>query len=195
MMHLAIDLAPPLQMSRVNVLLRFLLAGAVGVVTGVLGWPCGLLYLGVPVVSAVLLSQHRSERFLTRDARILARVYGWLMGFHAFMGLLTDRFPLDADREPVHYEGETTGTPTVGSAMLRILTSIPIAIVLALIAIGSALVWLVSASSILLAGRYPRACFELQYGVLKLQGQALAYHASLVDAYPRVTLATQQHAA
>lgn len=188
MLHLVIDLPAPTRMARVHVLLRLLVAAVLGSASYSIGWPGGFVYLAVPAISAVLISQHRAERFLDRDARLLTKVYGWFMAFHAYMGLLTDQFPLDGDERPVRYEGEPRAAPSVGGALLRIVTSLLLVVVLCFIGMLSAIVWVISAISILFVGRYPRPLFDFQCGVLKLQGQALVYHASLVDEYPRISL-------
>lgn len=181
-----IDLPGPAAMSRAHLLLRLLIAMAVGGLANAIGWPGGVLYFALPAIAAVLVAQHGAARFFERDAPRLTRVLGWIVGFHAYMGLLTDRFPLAAPDEPVRYEGEPQGAPTVGSAVLRVLTTIPAAIVLWVLSLLSCIVWVLAAVAILFVQHYPRSWFDFQCGVLRFAARVLAYHASLVATYPPI---------
>ena len=83
-----------------------------------------------------------------------------------------------------------SGSPTVGSALLRILKAIPSALVLALLGLVSSIVWLIAAVSILLTDTYPARLWKFQYAVTGWQAHLLAYLASLVEPYPPFTLKT-----
>lgn len=187
-LDLEIDLPGPAAMSRVHLLLRLLIAMALGGIANAIGWPGGFLYFALPAVAAILLAQHGPTRFFEGDAPVVARVLGWIIGFHAYMGLLTDRFPLAAPDEPVRFAGAPHGSPTVGSAVLRVLTTIPAVLVLWVLSILSCIVWVLAAIAILFAQRYPRSWFDFQCGVLRFAARVLAYHASLVATYPPIKI-------
>lgn len=183
---LVIDLEPPARMSRVHLLVRLLLAVTLGTVANAVGWSGAFVYFALPALAALLISQRGVEVYARDDARPITRVLGWLMGFHAYMGLLTDRFPLAAADEPVRYQGSPHTSASVGTAVLRVVTSIPLAFVLALLGIVAWVLWVLAVVAILFAERYPRSWFDVQCGILRFQGRMLAYHASLVDEYPRL---------
>jgi hypothetical protein len=147
-----------------------------------------LLYLALPVVSAMALSRRGPARFLVEDAPRLTRALRWVMGAYAYLMLLTDRLPsenddvrftIDPDAWPVAGRG-----PTVTAALLRVIYSLPYALVLGILAMVSWFVWLVAALSILITENYPESLYGFQCGVLRWQARLLAYHTSLVDPYP-----------
>lgn len=187
-LDLKIDLPGPTAMSRAHLLLRLLIAIALGGLANAIGWPGGVLYFALPAVVAVLVAQHGAPRFFEHDAPLVTRVLGWVMGFHAYMGLLTDHFPMAATDAPVRYEGQPQGAPTVGSAVLRVLTTIPAMIVLWLLSIVSCVVWVMAAVAILFVQHYPRSWFDFQCGVLRFAARVLAYHGSLVAEYPPIKI-------
>lgn len=189
-LDLTIDLEAPPRISRVSLLLRLLIAIALGGVLKAVGWPGSILYFALPALAAVLISQHTAAGYFTKDAPTLVRVLGWIVGFHAYMGLVTDRFPFGAADEPVRLEGEPRGTPTLGSAVARILFTAPLAIVLWLLSIVSAIIWLLAAISVLFVEHYPASWWRFQVGVLRFGARTLVYHASLADRWPPITVDT-----
>jgi fatty acid desaturase len=146
-----------------------------------------ILYLGFPVLAAVLISQKDGARYLTEDG---PRVTGWLRAVVAvitYLGILTDRLP--GSSEPaVRFEVEPSGTPTPGSALLRILTAIPSAFILALLMFVSSIIWIIAAIWILIAETYPEPLYSFQRGIVRWTARLLAYLASLVDSYPPFSL-------
>jgi hypothetical protein len=184
--EIAIDLPHPTQLSRAQLLVRLLILLATGGAARLIGWPGTLLYFGLPALAAILVAQHGPTRYLATDAPRILGVLDWLLAFVAYMELLTDEFPLGGPR-PVRYDFQPSGTPTVGSAVLRIVTSIPAAFVLALLGFVSAIVTLLAAIAILFTRHYPRSWFDFQCGVLRVYARVLAYHTSLTDQYPTFT--------
>jgi len=130
---------PPV-FQRAHVFLRVALL----VVVGWIGHPFGLLWLGLPVVAAILVSQ----------------------------------------------KGERSGSPTVGSALLRILYAIPSLIVLAMLAFVGAIVWVIAVVLVLANESYPDSLWRFLLGLVRWEAWLLAYLASLVDRYPPFTLET-----
>jgi hypothetical protein len=178
----------PATMSRSHVFLRLLILVLASWIAGS-GGGLGLVYLGLPAVAAILIAQKSGERYLTEDGD---RVTGWvafIVGVLAYVALLTDELP-GGGRQPVRLEVVRSGSPTVGSALLRIVKAIPSALVLALLSIVSSLVGLIAAISILLNERYPERLWTFQSGVIRWQARLLAYLASLVETYPPFSLDT-----
>jgi len=181
--EIQIDLPYPTQLSRAHLLVRLLIAIVLGGLTkGIGGWPGGLLYLALPAIAAILISQHGPVKYLGSDGPKVVRVLDWILGFIAYMTLLTDEFPTKASR--VRYDFVPSGSPTVGSAVLRIFTSIPAAIVIGLLGIIAGFVAFLQMVWVLFAGHYPRSWFDFQSGMLRIQARLYAYHASLTETYP-----------
>ena len=103
----------------------------------------------------------------------------------AYLWILTDRLP-GASEPPARFEVAPSGTPTAGSALLRILTAIPSAFILALLMFVSSIIWVIAAIWILIAETYPESLFGFQRGVVRWTARLLAYLASLVDSVSAV---------
>jgi hypothetical protein len=182
------DVTPPERYSRAQLALRV----ALFIVLGMLGLSLGalflVLYIGLPVFTAVMLSSESSEQFLERVAPQLARVLRWVMAIYAYFALLDDRLPVAEPDGFIHLEIQTGGHPTVSSALLRILYGIPSLLVLLLLLWIAAIVWVIAFVLILVRERYPRSLFELQKGVQRWMVRLLAYQASIVEPYPPFSL-------
>jgi len=180
------EVSYPQRFDRVQVVLRVVIIWLAALI-GIPFWL--IVYLGFPVLAAVLISQKDGARYLAEDGR---RVTGWLrtvVVVIAYLWILTDRLP-GSSEAPVRFEVEPSGTPTAGSALLRILTAIPSVFVLALLGFVSAIVWVIAAIWILIAESYPASLFGFQRGVVRWTARLLAYLASLVDGYPPFSLDT-----
>ena len=176
----------PRRFDRVQVVLRVVVVWLAALVGIPFGW---ILYLGFPVLAAVLISQKDGSRYLTEDG---PRVIGWLrwvVGVIAYLWMLTDRIPSSGEAT-VRFEVEPSGTPTTGSALLRILMAIPSAFILALLMFVSAIIWIIAAIWILIAETYPESLYGFQRGIVRWAARLLAYLASLVDTYPPFSLDT-----
>src|SRR6266516_8130816 len=145
-----LDVERPQQFDRVQVVLRVALL----VVIGWIGHPFGLLWLGLPIVAAVLVSQKGGQRYLDEDGPTVTRVLNWILDLVAYLALLTDELP-GRSEHPVRFQVERSGSPTTGSALLRFLYAIPSVIVLAILAFVVAIVWLIAVVAILVHESYP----------------------------------------
>ena len=182
------DVARPEKLERPHIFLRILVAIIVySVASGVLG----LVYLAVPVVAAIFVSQKGGEKYLAEDGPRVTGWLRWIIAFYAYLGILTDRFPTEKPAEIVRFEVQTGGTPTVGSALLRLIYSIPSAIVLSVLSIVSAVIWLIAAVMVLIQENYPEGLYDFQRGILRWEARLLGYHASLVEQYPPFALDTE----
>lgn len=174
----------PWKLDRVQLLARVLLLAALSIAGVTVGFVMMLVYLALPAVAAALVAQKGSARFLAENGPRLTRALVWLQAAFAYLFLLTDRLPLDRPAETARLDIDPTGAPTAKDALLRLLTSLPSAIVLALLFCVAYLAWLASAVAVLFTERVPTAIYDFQCGVLRWQARLLAYHASLVDQYP-----------
>ncbi len=182
------DLARPEKMGRAHVFLRILLLVLVSWVAGS-GTEGGILYLGLPVVAAILIAQEGGDRYLAQDSVGLTKVLVFIVGVLAYVALLTDELP-GFHHPVVRLEIIPSGSPTVGSALWRIVKAIPSAIVLGLIGVVSWIVWVIAAVFILFTERYPEGLWNFQRGVVRWEARLLGYLASLVAPYPPFSFAT-----
>ena len=182
------DVVRPERFERTQVFLRILLLIIISIVTGAVGWIFGLVYLALPVLAAILVSNRGRERFIEEDGPRVSGWLRWLVAFYAYLLILTDRFPTERPGEIVRFEVRAGGSPTVGSALLRLIYSIPNAFVFLLLGIVSVAVWLIAAVMVLMRESYPEGLYNFQRGVLRWEARLLGYHASLVEEYPPFAL-------
>jgi hypothetical protein len=182
-----VDVIPPKKFERMQLLLRVAFAIAIGYIGLSMGWLWCALYLALPVIAAIGVSQKGSDGYLAEYGPNLSRVLEWVIALFAYMLLVVDRFPTGTPREELRIAIHPAGRPSVGGALARLLTSIPVALVLWLLGLLSALLWLVAAICVLFSESYPAAIHRFQLGYLRCQARLLAYHASLVDVYPQLS--------
>lgn len=174
--QLRVEPAP--KRSRIHVLIRLLLLVALGTLgCSSLYW---VLYLAAPAAVALLVSQKGSERFLAESAPPFSRALRWLAGAYAYLWLLTDDFPSTG----VTLEIEPGGAPTPGSALLRLVYSLPALVLLAILSFAASILWIVAAIWILVAQRTPSGLTDFFALTLRYQFRLVAYHLSLTDRYP-----------
>lgn len=177
----------PERFNRAQLALRLVILAVLSIVGITMGAVFGLLYLALPIFAAIAVSTKGARRFLDEDAPRYARGLRWVMSAYAYMMLLTDHLP-SAPGDDVRFDidpGAHPGPgPSTGTALLRLLTSLPSAFVLALLGLVSWIVWLVAALMILATEDYPPALHSFQCGVLRWQARLFAYHASLTEQYP-----------
>jgi uncharacterized protein involved in cysteine biosynthesis len=144
----------------------------------------GALYLGLPILAAIWISQKGPEKFLEEDGPRIKGWLRWLSAVMAYVFMLTDRFPSGTGEEDVQFDVRFTGQPTVGSALLRLIYSIPSAIVASALAYVSAVIWVIAAVMVLLNETCSAGLYDFQRGVVRWQARLLGYHSSLVQEYP-----------
>ncbi len=182
-----LEVTSPPQFERIQLLIRLAIAVALGWLGIKMGWVAGLLFIALPVIAAVLVSTRGADLYLQSPASKIWRALTWLLSFSAYMTMLTDEVPVD-DKRLVRTELHVTGRPTVGSALLRLVMSIPSAFVLAFIGFVSSILCLVSICTILVSRTVPASVLSFQAGYLRWQARLLAYHASFVEEYPPFTI-------
>ncbi|MDI6858570.1 MAG: DUF4389 domain-containing protein [Dehalococcoidia bacterium] len=184
------DIARPEKFERPHVFLRIVVLIILSILGGAFGWILGLVYLLFPALAAIFISQKGAERFLQEDGPRMTGWIRWVMALYAYLGLVTDRFPTEKPEEIVRVEIQTGGTPTVGSALLRIILAIPSAFVLGILGLISGIIWIIAAIMVLIQENYPDGLFGFQVGVLRWEARLLGYQASLVEPYPPFALDT-----
>ncbi len=137
----------------------------------------------------MILFRQRYPRWWFDFAREFAR-FGARVG--AYLFLLTDRYPSTVEEQSVHLEIDY---PDVKADLNRWLPlvkwflAIPHYLVLAVLALGAVIVWVIAWFAILFTGRYPRALFDYLVGVGRWGLRVQAYAFLLVtDRYPPFSL-------
>lgn len=178
-----VEVAPTVRFERIQLVLRIVLAIVLAWIGITAGWLVCMLYATLPLIAAIAISATTGDRYLGDMAPRLWCVLAWLLQLAAFMVLLTDRFPT-RDGDDVRIDIRFTGRPSIGSALLRLLTSIPSGLVLCVLWFVSAILWVIAAGLVLIGGPMPGSILAFQRGVLCWQARLVAYHASLVEEYP-----------
>jgi hypothetical protein len=182
-------LTRPTSFDRVQIALRVAILVVISLVGTSFVALVALVYLALPVIAAVAIAERGPSRFLAEEAPRLARGLRWIMSAFAYMALLTDRLP-DAEDDGVRFAVEPgawpagSNGPSVGNALLRLVAALPSALVLAVLAVASWVMWLVAAVMILFTEHYPESLYDFQCGVLRWQARLFAYVASLEEVYP-----------
>ncbi len=151
------------------------------------------LYLALPALAAVEILRKGGDRYLAEDAPQVVRVLRWFASAYGYLWLLTDFLPT-ADGSPVDLRVEVGGHPTAGSALLRLLFSVPALALLVLLSLVAGVLWIAGAVLILVRERIPGAVVDFLAFTLRFQFQLVAYHLSLVDAYPSLRTDRVAHA-
>lgn len=178
-----IEVISPARFDRVQLALRLAIALALGWVGVSAGWLGCALFLALPVIAAVVISTRGAQAYLADTGPKLWRIVSWLLALSAYMLLLTDRFPA-GEPTGVQIQIRPDGQPTTSSALLRLITSLPSAVVLALLGFVSSVLFVIGAILVLIDERVPAGILGFQRGVLRWQARLAGYHASLVDDYP-----------
>ena len=187
------DTTPPAKFDRAQVFVRILILIILSVLAGAFEWLFALLYLGIPVLAAVLISQKGPDRFLAESGDNMTKWLRYIIGFYAYLSLLTDRLPTGYSTltEAVRFEVRTSGSPSAGNALLRIILAIPSAVVLGLLWIVGMVLIVIAAISILVNESYPTGIYEFLRGLNRWEARLLVYLASLVEEYPPFSLDTE----
>lgn len=175
---------PPERYERPQLLVRLIIGAALGVVHQSLFGLFAALYLLLPAVAAIMISQHGGRGLAEDRANWIARILGWLLAFYAYMLFVTDDFPLGPSTRKVRLQLESTGQPTSGDALWRLLASVPHALVLFVLGVLSALISIIIGACVLFARQAPRGLRGYQLAVVGWLARFFAYHSSLVEAYP-----------
>jgi hypothetical protein len=183
---------PPPYTERIHVVIRILLLLALGALG--LSWASWFLYLVLPALVALRILNGSGERYLGEDAPRVVRALRWLASACAYLALLTDVLPT-SQGSPVDLAITPSGEPTARSALLRLLTSLPAVLLLAIVSVVAAAAWLVGAVVVLVRRRMPAAIADFMTGVLRFQFRLIGYHLSLVDRYPSFEDRRAAHAA
>jgi len=164
--------------------LRVLTCLALGVFHQSLGGLFVGLYVLVPAVVGVMISRHSAGGLSELDRGRLLGVLEWTLALYAYLLFVTDRFPLEAEHRPLRLTVQTNSQPDLGSALFRLLNSLPYALLLLLFGVLASLAALWTAISVLIFRELPHGATKFLRGYVERLARFFVYHASLVEAYP-----------
>jgi hypothetical protein len=173
----------PERFDRSQVFLRLLILIAISILMA-FAWLMTLAYLALPIAAAAFISRDGAEKFRAETAPRVRRWLHWVIAFDSYFAFLSDRMPTEKPEETATFEVDLGGKPTTSSALLRLLTSIPSAFALVLLTAAAMTTSLVAGAFILVREDYPDALYRFHLGVVRWGARLLAYHGSLVEAYP-----------
>lgn len=183
------DIQQPERFDKTHVFIRILIIIILCLIAGAIGWFLGAVYLIFPVAAAIMISQKGAEQFLAESESNLTKWLRYVIALYAYMGFLTDRLPNEDPTQTFRLSVQPGGSPTAGSALLRIIYGIPSAFVLGIIGIAFIVVLPVAAISILMNETYPDWAYNFTRGYLRWETRLLAYMSSLVEGYPPFSFA------
>jgi hypothetical protein len=192
--EIRIDPAVSTHFSRSEAALRVAVVLTLSVLGAPIAWGFGALYLLLPVMAAIVISTRGAQGYLEGEGTRVLALLRWWTAFVGYLLFLSDRFPLEAPA-PSSVRLIVGGSQaTVGNALLRLLTSLPIVAVLMVLWWLAGVLAVVSVLTILLTESVPPFCIRYFTFVAELQAQLLVYHAALTDRYP-LTETTSPHGA
>jgi hypothetical protein len=177
-----LEVSSPPVFERMQLLVRLAITIVLAWLGITLGWLWCVLFLVLPIIAASVVSARGADYYQETTAPRVWPALTWLLELSGYLLLVTDRVPIDDHR--VRIELRPTGRPTVGSALGRLVMSIPSAIALCFIGIVSCVLWVIAWFSILFTASVPASILEFQTGYLRWLARLAAYHASLVEEYP-----------
>lgn len=115
-------------------------------ILGIVNW---LVIVLLPIYGALRISSKGADRFLEEDGE---KIKGWLrsyIGLYAYVMVTTDVFDGVSDSS-FRFDVTPQGKPTVGSALLRWITSIPSLLILGALASVGYVIWIIASIMILI---------------------------------------------
>ncbi len=180
--HYSIQFPP--RFTRLQLAMRVAAFFALGMVGLSFGTVFMFAFLGLPVLAATRISRRDSAVYVSDDGPRIVGALRWFAAASAWAGLVAEELPGRSADETVRLDVETGTRSTPRSAIWRVITGIPSALVLAVLCGIGLFVWMWAALSILLFQRVGPGAFRYLVGVQRWSIRLLAYQASLVDEYP-----------
>jgi hypothetical protein len=172
---------PPARIARVEVVIRLALLLALATVGYSSIYWC--LYLAAPAVVALVVTKKGGAVYLAEDAPRVVRFLKWITTAYAYLWFLSNELPTTG-AGPIELHVEAGGTPTVGSALGRLVTSLPALLLVVVLSVAAGVIWLVAAGIVLATERMPASLADFLALSLRVQLRFAAYHLSLVERYP-----------
>lgn len=179
------SVAQPARFDRFQLLVRIIAFCALGMLGLSFGALFAFAYLALPVYAASrLAATDESNEYALRDGPRVLGALRWLAAVSAWAALVADRLPSRSAEETVQLSLQGQVRPSAVSAIWRVASGLPSALVLAVLGWIGVLVWLWAALSVLLHERVGPRAFDYLVGLQRWSLRLLAYQASLVEEYP-----------
>lgn len=180
----------PARFTRLQLAVRLVAFCALGVLGLSFGMVFGFAYLALPAFAASRLAAARdADGYVARDGPRIVQALRWFAAVSAWAALTAEHLPGRSPTETVTLELEGEPHPTASTALWRVLSGLPSALVLGLLGALGVLVWLWAALTILVSERVGDGAFHYLSGLQRWSVRLLAYQASLVDEYPPFSFA------
>jgi hypothetical protein len=176
--------ARPGRFTRLQLVLRLLAFVVLGIVGISFGTAFVVAFIALPVFAASRLSVRTPARYLDEDGPRIIKGLRWFAAVSAWVGLVAETLPAEEPKENVSIDLARGGRPAPASAVWRVITGLPSALVLAFLGCIGCVVWLWAALSILFTQRIGPHAFAYLVGLQRWSIRLLAYQASLVEEYP-----------
>lgn len=176
----------PKHASRLQLLIRVCAFMALGLLGVSFGSIFAFAFVALPVYAASRMSSGDGTSFIAHDAPRVVRVLRWFAAVSAWVGLVSENLPGKDPGEHVHLDVEAPRSrdTSASSAIIRVITGLPSALILAFLCWIGVFVWLWAAITILVQERIGQGAFRYLVGLQRWSVRLLAYQASLVDDYP-----------
>ncbi len=178
------DIQQPERYDRTQIAIRILIFIVGSILVGALGWLPGALYLAIPILAAILISQKGAQTYFGESEQNMTMWLRYIIAAYAYLGLLTDKLPNEDPRQTLRLEITPSGEPTPGGVLVRIITAIPHYIVLAVLGVIVAILILIAAIMILVNETFPPGIYDFLRGYLRWEARVLGYLAGFVQDYP-----------
>ena len=108
------DIQQPERYDRTQIAIRILILIVGSLLVAALGWIHGALYLAIPVLAAILISQKGAQTYFAESEQNMAMWLRYIVAAYAYLGLLTDKLPNEDPRQTLRFEIAPSGEPTEG---------------------------------------------------------------------------------
>ena len=179
--------APPGRFTPAQLLVRLIAFIGLGMLGLSFGTLFSLAYVALPAYAAArLASLGSTEAYRRDDGPRVQALLRWIAAVSAWVGLVVDRLPARSPAELVALtlDAEPPARHTASSALLRIVTGLPSALVLMVLCTIGIFVWLWAALSILLSEQVGPLAHQYLIGLQRWSVSLHAYQACLLDEYP-----------
>ena len=139
-------------------------------------------------LSRALVSRRGGDGFHETYGAAYTKLLAFWSDLQAYLLLGTDQFPSWGTDGAAQYRCQPSGSPTVGSALLRIVLILPHALLAWLLGIVVLAAVLVAAVSVLVNESVPDQIWGFLMGVVAWEARVLAYFFSIVEEYPPFSL-------
>lgn len=182
------DISQPEKFQRVQIALRFIII-FLFIIINPLYYFYLFLFLLIPFVSSILISQKGAERYLQESNTNITKWLSYLVGFNAYLGILTDKLPIENVLTHFTLKVHPGGKPTIGDPLLRIILAFPHYLVLIIISIPFIVFYPLAAIFILATENYPLFLYNYFRGFVRWQTRVYYYLTAVIEEYPPFSFA------